>query len=59
MPPDDIQAMIQIADAVLYSAKKGGKNRVQFEVIGPNMAMAEARRPGDAQLQRPGMSDAG
>jgi diguanylate cyclase (GGDEF)-like protein len=44
MPPDDIQAMIQMADAVLYSAKKDGKNRIHLDVIGPDMATAEARR---------------
>jgi diguanylate cyclase (GGDEF)-like protein len=43
MVPDDIQAMVQMADSVMYSAKKDGKNRVHLEVIGGDAAMADVR----------------
>lgn len=32
--PEDIESMIQRADACLYAAKKMGKNRVHLEVVG-------------------------
>ncbi len=50
--PDDVQAMVQMADSVMYSAKADGKNRVLLQLIGRDMAMAETRAPADARVQR-------
>ena len=50
--PDDVQAMVQMADSVMYSAKKDGKNRVHLELIEPDVATAEAPPRADAQVQR-------
>ena len=33
MAPDDLDTMVQMADAVMYSAKNEGKNRVYLDVI--------------------------
>lgn len=52
MAPDDLQAMVRMADSVMYSAKKDGKNRVHLEVIGRGAAMAEVGPSVDAQVQR-------
>lgn len=49
--PDDVQAMVQMADSVMYSAKADGKNRVQLQLIGRDVSTAETY-PGDAQVQR-------
>jgi len=51
MAPDDVQALVQMADSVMYSAKKDGKNRVYVEVIGRDTAMANFRPSADAQVQ--------
>ncbi len=50
--PADIQAMVQMADSVMYSAKADGKNRIHLQLIGLDVAMAETRAPADGQVQR-------
>jgi diguanylate cyclase (GGDEF)-like protein len=50
--PDDAEAMVQMADSAMYSAKEGGKNRVHLQLIDRDVAMAESCPPPDAQVQR-------
>lgn len=40
--PADVQAMVQMADSVMYSVKQGGKNRVSLQLVGGDVAMAGA-----------------
>lgn len=41
--PLDVEAMVQRADAIMYSAKLDGKNRVHLDVIDHGRAMGAAR----------------
>lgn len=50
--PDDVQAMVQIADSVMYSAKKGGKNQVRLELVDRDIATAEAPSLAHTRVQR-------
>lgn len=34
--PDSVEGMIGLADSAMYSAKRGGKDRVSLEVLGPD-----------------------
>lgn len=51
--PDDLESMVRIADSIMYSAKREGKDRVRLDVVGDEAAMIQAgRSPGLTQHSR-------
>jgi diguanylate cyclase (GGDEF)-like protein len=54
MAPDDAQAMVQMADSVMYSAKKDGKNRIHLKVVRGAAALGEVDPSVDAPSEPAG-----
>ena len=42
--PEDVEAMVQMADSTMYAAKGAGKNRVHLEVEGRDLGSGDVKR---------------